>query len=99
MPVGNAFIAALLEVIDIALDLYVWLLILSAILSWLMTFGIVNSYSRAVRMFMDFVARLTEPALAPIRRIIPPLNGLDLSPLVLILIISFIRSFIHHLVF
>lgn len=99
MPVGNALIAAILEVLDAVLDFYVWLLIISAVLSWLMAFGIVNSYNRVVRMFMDFVTRITEPLLAPIRRIIPPVNGLDLSPLVLIFIIYFIRSFIHHLVF
>jgi YggT family protein len=99
MPVGNALIVSLLEVIDAVLDLYVWLLIISALLSWLIAFGVINSYSRAVRMFMDFVARITDPVLAPIRRIIPPVNGLDLSPLILIFIIYFIRSFIHHLVF
>ena len=97
MPVGNALIAAILEVVYAVLDFYVWCLIVGAILSWLVAFGIVNPYNRFVHVVGDFLERITEPALAPIRRILPAMGGLDLSPLVLIFAIYFIQSFIRHL--
>lgn len=99
MAIGNALIAALLEVVYAVLDFYVWILIAGALLSWLVSFGIVNSYNRFVHVVGDLIARITEPVLAPIRRILPPMGGLDLSPLVLIFIIYFLQSFIRHLVF
>jgi YggT family protein len=99
MPVGHALIAAFLEVIYMILDFYVWVLIVGAVLSWLIAFGIVDPYNRFVRVSMDFMTRITEPALAPIRRILPPFGNLDLSPLVLIFIIYFVQSFIRHLMF
>ena len=99
MPVGNALFAAFLELVDAVLAFYVWAVILGALLSWLTAFGVVNSYNRFVQVFSDFLIRITEPVLAPIRRVIPSAGGIDLSPLVLIFAISFLRSFIHHLVF
>jgi len=99
MPVGNALIAALLEVVYMVLEFYIWCLIVGAVLSWLVAFNIVNPYSRFVRTVGDFTARITEPALQQIRKIIPPLGGLDLAPLALIFIIYFIQSFIRHLMF
>lgn len=99
MPVGNAFIAALLEVIYTVLNFYIWVIIIGAALSWLVAFGIVNSYNRFVHVVGDLTARITEPILKPIRRIVPPMGGLDLSPLVLIFIIYFLQSFIRHLAF
>ena len=75
---------ALFLVIDLALEIYIWLLIASAILSWLVAFNVVNTRS-------DFLFRITEPALRPIRNIMPDLGGIDISPVILILIIIFIR--------
>jgi YggT family protein len=98
MPVGNALIAALLEVIYAVLDFYVWVLIVGAVLSWLVAFGIINSYNRVVHVVGDLLNRITEPLLRPIRSILPPMGGIDLSPLVLIFIIYFLQSFIRHLV-
>jgi len=98
MSVGNAFFAAVLEVAYTLLDLYVWALIVGAILSWLVAFGVINPYNRAVHIVGDMIARITEPLLAPIRRMLPSMGALDLSPLVLILIIFFLQSFIRHLV-
>ncbi len=95
----HAFLAAALEVIDLVLTLYIWVLIIGAVLSWLVGFGIVNTYNRFVQKVMDICARLTEPALRPIRRVLPVIGGLDLSPLALIFIIMFLQSFIRHLVF
>jgi YggT family protein len=82
---------ALLYVIDLALQLYVWILIAAAVFSWLVAFNIVNTRSPAVAMIGDFLYRITEPALRPIRNIMPNLGGIDISPVILILIIIFIR--------
>ena len=78
--------------IDTILGLYVWILIASAILSWLVAFNVVNTRNRAVYVIGDFLYRVTEPVLAPLRRILPNLGGLDLSPIIVILIIFFVRN-------
>src|SRR5579884_3661334 len=97
MNVPSAFMIALFEVIEVALNLYIWLLIIGAIMSWLVAFGVINTYNRFVQTLGDIIHRITEPALRPIRRVIPPVGGLDLSPLVLIFIIMFLQSFLRHL--
>jgi YggT family protein len=83
---------SLFMLIDTILGLYVWILIASAILSWLVAFNVVNTRNRAVYVIGDFLYRVTEPVLAPLRRILPNLGGLDLSPIIVILIIFFIRN-------
>ena len=83
---------SLFMLIDTILGLYVWVLIASAVLSWLVAFNVVNTRNRAVYVIGDFLYRVTEPLLAPIRRILPNLGGLDLSPIIVILIIFFIRN-------
>lgn len=85
---------ALLDVVLIVLNLYVWVLIAAAVLSWLVAFNVVNPYNSFVRNVGDFLYRITEPLLAPIRNLLPSLGGLDLSPMVLILIIFFIERVI-----
>ncbi|MDE1901048.1 MAG: YggT family protein [Alphaproteobacteria bacterium] len=97
--IGNALVGAFLEVLYAVLNFYVWILIVGAVLSWLVAFDIVNPYNRVVRAVGDMIARITEPALRQVRRIIPPMGGVDLSPLALIFIIYFIQSFIRRLVF
>jgi YggT family protein len=82
---------ALFLVIDLALEIYIWLLIAAAILSWLIAFNVVNTRNQVVSMFGDFLYRITEPALRPIRNMLPDLGGIDISPVILILIIIFIR--------
>lgn len=82
---------ALFLVIDLALQLYIWIVIAMAIFSWLVAFNVVNTRNHAVAMIGDFLYRLTEPALRPIRRMLPNLGGIDISPVILILIIIFIR--------
>jgi YggT family protein len=91
---GGIPMRALLEVILIALEIYVWLLIASAVLSWLIAFNVVNTRNQFVSMLWDFLTRITEPALAPIRAILPNLGGIDISPVVLILIIILIEKVI-----
>lgn len=82
---------ALFLVIDLALQLYVWIVIAMAIFSWLVAFNVVNTRSPAVAMVGDFLYRITEPALRPIRNFMPNLGGIDISPVILFLIIIFIR--------
>ena len=86
---------SLLLLIDIVLGLYGWLLIAWVIMSWLISFNIVNTSNRLVYMLADFFYRVTEPALRPIRRMVPTLGGIDISPVILILLLAFVR----HLLF
>ena len=85
---------ALLDVILIALQLYIWLLSAQAVLSWLIAFNVVNTRNQFVAMVWDFLYRITEPALGPIRRLLPNLGGIDISPVILILLIIFIERVI-----
>jgi len=90
---------AVLDIVIIVLDLYVWLLIASAILSWLIAFNVVNTRNQFVSAGAEFLYRITEPVLAPIRRVLPSMGGLDLSPIVLILIIMFIQRVIAYYIY
>ncbi|MCY6383311.1 YggT family protein [Hoeflea prorocentri] len=85
---------ALFSTIDLALGIYTWIIIGSAIFSWLYAFNVVNTGNRFVGMIGDFLYRATEPALRPIKRIMPDLGGLDISPIILLLIIFFLRRFL-----
>jgi YggT family protein len=85
---------ALIWLIDTILMIYVWLLIGQAVLSWLLAFGVINRYNQTVSVIGDFLYRVTEPALRPIRAILPNFGGIDISPVILILIIYFLRILI-----
>ena len=82
---------AILWLINTVIEIYVWLLIAQAILSWLLAFGVINRHNRGVAVVSDFLYRVTEPALRPIRNFLPNLGGIDISPVILFLIIVFIR--------
>ncbi|MEA2930011.1 MAG: YggT family protein [Hyphomicrobiales bacterium] len=82
---------ALFLVIDLALNLYIWILIAAAILSWLVVFNVVNTRNPVVASIGEFLYRITEPVLRPIRNALPNMGGIDISPVILILIIIFIR--------
>ena len=82
---------AILDIILIVLDLYVWLLIASAILSWLIAFNVVNTRNQFVASVAEFLYKITEPVLRPIRNVMPNLGGLDISPIIVILVIMFIQ--------
>ena len=79
----------LIQVLRVALEIYIWCIIISAVLSWLIAFNVVNTSNRVVYVIGDFLYRITEPALRPLRRFLPNLGGIDLSPVVLILILWF----------
>jgi len=83
---------ALFQTIDLALNLYTWILIASAIFSWLFAFKVINSSNQFVDAIGRFLFNVTEPVLAPIRRVMPNLGGIDISPIIVLLIIFFIRS-------
>ncbi len=85
---------ALIQTILLALDIYWWLIIASAIFSWLYAFNVVNPRNQAVGMIGNFLFRITEPALRPIRRFLPDLGGIDISPIILLLLIFFARQLI-----
>jgi YggT family protein len=82
----------LIQFIAMVIDLYIWVIIASAILSWLIAFGVVNTQNRFVYMVADGLYRLTEPALRPIRRYVPDLGGIDISPVILILLLIFLKN-------
>ena len=85
---------ALFLVIDLALEIYIWIVIAMAIFSWLVAFNVVNTRNPVVHMVGDFLYRITEPALRPIRNVLPNMGGIDISPIILFLIILFIQSVI-----
>ncbi len=82
---------ALIWLIDTVVYIFIWLLIAQAVLSWLLAFGVVNRYNRAVAVIGDFLYRITEPVLRPIRALLPNFGGVDVSPIILILVLLFLE--------
>ena len=85
---------ALLDVLLLALQIYVYILIAAAIFSWLIAFNVVNMRNQFVATIGDALWRMTEPALRPIRRMMPDLGGIDISPIILLLVIFFVQRVI-----
>jgi len=85
---------SLILLIFTVIEIYIWVLIVSAVLSWLLAFNVLNSHNRFVYTLSEFLYRVTEPALRPIRRVVPLLGGVDISPVVLILLLIFVRNLI-----
>jgi YggT family protein len=83
---------SLISLIATAIQIYIYILIASAVLSWLIAFNVVNMRNQFVATLAEALWRLTEPALRPIRRFMPNLGGLDLSPVVLILLLIFVQN-------
>ena len=81
-------IAALLIVV---LDIYMWIVVAAVIVSWLTAFNVINPYNNFVRGLLQALSALTEPVFRPIRKILPPMGGLDLSPIVVFVIIWFLK--------
>jgi YggT family protein len=90
---------ALLDVIVMLLNLYIWLLIAAAVLSWLVAFNVVNARNQFVAMVGEFLFRITEPVLRPIRNMLPSMGGIDISPVILILIIILIEKIISYYIY
>ena len=83
-------IIPILELISAVIEIFIWMLIVSAILSWLTAFGVINRYNRVVATIGDTLYRLTDPVLRPIRNILPTFGGIDLSPGVVIILIQIV---------
>jgi YggT family protein len=81
----------LLLLIDKVLEIYSYIIIAAAIMSWLVAFGVVNVRNQVIRVVVDLLYRLTEPVLRPIRRLLPNLGGVDISPVVVLLGIIFLH--------
>ena len=88
-----SFLTLLTQIIQ----LYIWIIIISAILSWLIAFNVVNTQNRFVYSVVDILHRLTDPVLMPIRRILPNMGGIDISPVVLILLLIFAQNLLWEL--
>ena len=73
-------------------ELFIWLLIIQAIMSWLINFGIINTQSNFVNMIGSFLYKVTEPLLRPIRKLLPEFGGVDISPVILIMLLIFFRN-------
>jgi YggT family protein len=94
-PTGKeTLMLALIQTVVLALDLYWWIIIASAVFSWLYAFNVVNPRNQVVSTIGNALFRITEPALRPIRSLLPDLGGIDISPIILLLIIFFIRQFL-----
>jgi YggT family protein len=85
---------ALIQTIVLALDIYWWIIIGAAVFSWLYAFNVVNPRNEFVGMIGNMLFRMTDPVLRPIRRFLPDLGGIDISPIILLLVIFFIRQFL-----
>lgn len=90
---------AILDVILVVLQIYTWVVVAAVVLSWLIAFNIINMRNDLVAMIANGVYQLTEPLLAPIRRYMPNLGGLDLSPLILLLGIFLIQRIIAYYIY
>ncbi|WP_427025198.1 YggT family protein [Aureimonas ureilytica] len=86
---------AVVQVVLLILNILWWIIIVSAVLSWLLAFNILDYRNNFVRTVTDTLYRMTEPLYRPIRRILPNLGGLDLSPLVVLIAIFFIQQLIY----
>lgn len=87
-------LGALRELIIVVLDLYTYVIIAAVIVSWLVGFGVINTHNQIARVVVRALHALTEPVFGPIRRVIPAFGGLDLSPLIALLLIFFLRQWI-----
>jgi len=85
---------AFANLLNTIISLYIWCLFIFVILGWLVQFGVINTQNRFVYLVMDFLYRITEPALRPIRRFVPNFGGIDISPILLVLVLIFIRDFV-----
>jgi YggT family protein len=87
-------VGALRDLAIVVLDLYTWIIIAAVIVSWLVGFGVINTYNNIARVIVRALQALTEPVFGPIRRVIPPFGGLDLSPLIALLLIFFLQRWL-----
>ena len=83
--------------LDSIITIYLWIIITNAILSWLVAFNILNTQNRFVFSILDTTYKMTDPALNKIRRFIPTFGSIDISPVILILLLMFLRNLIFEI--
>ncbi len=88
----------IIYLVELIFEILTWLIIASAIMSWLVAFGVVNMRNQFIRMVVDMLYRLTEPMLRPIRRVLPNLGGIDISPVVLLVGLAVLREALRYYV-
>ena len=93
-----AFILPVFRVLNMAIDLYWWVIIVMAVMSWLLAFDVINMRNEFVRSVWNGVNALTEPALRPIRRILPSIGGMDISTIILLLLLSFVQMELNEVI-
>ena len=89
----------IIALIEYLLDLYWWVVVLTVIVSWLVAFNVINVHNNFVRTALRVLLALTEPVFRPVRKVIPPVAGLDLSPIVVFVVIWFLQYTIQYLSF
>lgn len=85
---------SVLILLDSVITIYIWILIINALLSWLIAFNVLNTSNRLVYSLLDISYKITDPLLRPIRNFLPNLGNIDISPVVLILLLMFLRNLI-----
>ena len=85
---------ALIILIDQIVNLYIWTMLAYIVIIWLIAFRIINPWQPIVRMAMDFLGRIHEPLMGRVRRFLPNLGGIDLSPIILLLAVQFLRNLV-----
>ena len=89
----------LIELINLGLSIYVWIIIAGVVISWLVAFDVMNTKNPMVYKICTLINQVTEPVMGRVRRVIPPLGGIDISPIVVILGISIIQNILWDLVY
>jgi len=90
-------VPALLGVIILLINIMIWIIIIQAIFSWLIAFNVINTYNNGVRLFLNFLQRVTDPLYRPVRAIMPDFGGIDFSPIVVILLLHLLARFLMSL--
>ena len=85
---------SILILVDSVVTIYIWVLIINALLSWLIAFNVLNTSNRLVYSLLDISYKMTDPLLRPIRNFLPNLGSIDVSPVVLILLLMFVRNLV-----
>ncbi len=95
----DVLLIPLLTVLNTVIGIYVWIIIANAVMSWLISFQVINRKNNLVIMVSEFLSRVTEPLLARVRNLLPTMGAMDFSPLVVIVIAWFIQAVIRMLMF
>jgi len=89
----------ILFVISSLITLVIWAMVINAILSWLIAFDVINTRNRAIYQIVHFLDAVTRPILRPVQRVIPPMGGVDISPIIVVIVLVGIQRFILPLLF